>query len=111
MDCLYTGRYNGRNPKYPGKTYVPYEVYQVRRGGFFQFRVIGASMMFSFRVSVDGHPLHVISTDGTNVKAHQVESLIIFNGERFVFKINNTVDGVGNKMQSQSLLRAKSSTQ
>ena len=42
---------------------------------------------FSFRVSIDEHPLHVIATDGIDVKEMKVDVLIIAPGERYDFWI------------------------
>ena len=45
-------------------------------------------MTYSFRVSIDQHVLHVISTDGDDVMDTPVESIIIHGGERYDFWVN-----------------------
>ena len=59
-------------------------------GQKYRFRVINAAMTFAFRVSIDGHMLNVIATDGNDVVTKQVESFIISGGERYDFWIEVT---------------------
>ena len=67
---------------------VPLEVFEVKKGGKYRFRVVCATMLFAFRVSVDGHVLNIISSDGSDVTTKQVESFIMFSGERYDFWID-----------------------
>ena len=86
MATITTGRHyeNGsvENP------FVPVEIFHVKKEGKYRFRVVSAAMLFSFRVSVDGHVLNVISTDGNDVVTTKVESIVIFQGERYDFWID-----------------------
>ena len=45
-------------------------------------------MTFGFRISIDGHDLHVIATDGNDVIARTVQSAILFPGERMDFWVD-----------------------
>ena len=45
-------------------------------------------MLFAFRVSVDGHVLNIIASDGSDAITKQVESFIMFSGERYDFWID-----------------------
>ena len=47
-------------------------------------------MLFMFRLSIDSHPLHVISLDGRDVIERVVESVIVAPGERLDFWIEAT---------------------
>ena len=44
-------------------------------------------MTFGFRISIDGHVLNVIATDGIDVVTRSVQSVTIFPGERLDFWI------------------------
>lgn len=65
----------------------PLETFSVTKGKKYRFRMICASMTFAFRVSIDGHVLNVIASDGEDIKTQQVESIIISSGERYDFWI------------------------
>ncbi|CAH1796369.1 unnamed protein product [Owenia fusiformis] len=81
---------------------LPIEVFHVNppstdKGGAVRFRLINAAMYYAFRVSIDYHQLHVISTDGNHVITTTVQSVIVYGGERYDFWINATDPlGVGN---------------
>ena len=70
--------------------FIPLELFKVKKGGKYRFRVVCAAMLFAFRVSIDGHVLNIISTDGSDVITKQVESFIMFSGERYDFWIDAT---------------------
>ena len=44
-------------------------------------------MMFGFKISIDGHKLNIIATDGHDVEAKAVDSFMIYSGERYDFYI------------------------
>ena len=79
-------RYN--NGSHSPETMVPLETFEVRRGGKYRFRLISAAMAYPFRVSIDRHLLHVISTDGNDVMTTPVVSIVIQSGERYNFWID-----------------------
>ncbi|XP_064643031.1 uncharacterized protein LOC135497216 [Lineus longissimus] len=62
---------------------APLEVFKVRRGKRYRFRIIAAGNLYPFRVSIDQHELTVVATDGYDVDPMPVESLIINPGERY----------------------------
>jgi len=66
---------------------APYKVYNVESGKKYRFRVIGSGTIYPFRVSIDGHVLTVVSSDGFEVQPREFESLIINPGERYDFII------------------------
>ena len=42
-------------------------MFTVKKDGQYRFRVVVASMTFAFRISIDGHKLHVVAADGSDV--------------------------------------------
>ena len=51
----------------------------------YRFRLIGAQSLYAFRVSVDGHKLRLIATDGVFVQPQVVDYIIVHSGERYDF--------------------------
>ncbi|XP_064638257.1 uncharacterized protein LOC135494275 [Lineus longissimus] len=81
---LINGRGRYHDPTKPNSNNgAPLTKFKVKKGSKYRFRVIGAGAMFPFRVSVDGHELLVVATDGFDVDPVAVESFIINPGERF----------------------------
>ncbi|CAH1266280.1 Hypp3333 [Branchiostoma lanceolatum] len=73
---------------------VPLELFEVRRGDTYRFRVISAAMIYAYRLSIDRHELTMIATDGNRISGQRAESFIINTGERYDFYItaNQRVD-------------------
>lgn len=69
---------------------LPLEVYLVEEGGKYRFRLISASVIFSFMVSIDHHTLNVIAMDGHDIQAYQADYVVLFPGDRFDFYIEAT---------------------
>ena len=67
---------------------LPLEVYMVEEGGKYRFRLISASVIFSFMVSVDHHTLNVIAMDGHDIQTYQADYVVLFPGDRFDFWID-----------------------
>ena len=57
------------------------------RGQTYRFRMIAAGVLYPFRVSVDGHQITVVASDGCDIRPLQVESFVINPGERFDFTL------------------------
>lgn len=74
---------------------APLEIFNVRRGFTYRFRVLATGANFPFRISVDGHVLTVIESDGYSIQPVIVESFVINPGERFDFQLE-TIRPVGN---------------
>ena len=64
------------------------EHFKVKPGKKYRFRVICTSMLFGLRLSIDGHELNIIATDGGDVITRSVESLVVTSGERYDFWIH-----------------------
>ncbi len=71
-------------PIHPG---VPLEIFQVKRGGRYLFRATCPSLIYPFKLSIDGHMLHVTSSDSRDIIEKIVHSVIINTGERYDFYI------------------------
>ena len=71
---------------------VPYErssltVYEVEKGQTYRFRMIHAGLSYAFRVSINGHKLKVMATDGYLVEPVEVDYITIHAGERYDFLV------------------------
>ena len=65
---------------------VPLETYKVKKGFRYRFRLINAAINYCLMsISIDGHNLTVISSDGQAIVPVQVESFVSFKGERYDF--------------------------
>ncbi len=49
--------------------------------------MIAAGVLYPFRVSVDGHGISVVASDGCDIRPVKVESFVINPGERFDFTL------------------------
>ncbi|XP_062578821.1 uncharacterized protein LOC134240755 [Saccostrea cucullata] len=74
---------------------APLEVFHVRKGLKYRFRVLATGANFPFRISMDGHNLVVIESDGYPIQPMVVESFIINPGERFDFYLE-AIRPIGN---------------
>ena len=59
------------------------KVFSVQSGNTYRFRLVGASGLFGFRFSIDGHRLTVIATDGNYIQPVEADYVIIQAGERY----------------------------
>ena len=58
--------------------------FSVSQGGRYRFRLIGAQAFFSFRVSIEGHNLTVVASDGSPINSiDDVDYVIVNPGERY----------------------------
>ena len=87
LSPLNLGWYYPNSTSQPENRHIPLETFVVEKGGVYRFRFISASGAYSFRFSIDGHPLYVIATDGGDVITKQVDSIVIYPGERYDFYI------------------------
>lgn len=84
---LVNGR--GRGPEFVSNSTVahtPREVVYVTKGIRHRFRIISNGFTgCPLRVSIDNHTVTAISTDGASFKPVEIESLVLYSGERFDF--------------------------
>ena len=75
---------------------VPREVFTVTKGKRYRFRAINAESFYCpFLLSIDGHNMTVIASDGKPIVPFEVESFVLYAGERFDFVLSAT-QSVGN---------------
>jgi len=68
---------------------IPHQVYHVRRGFRYRFRIVNAEYLnCPIVVSVDNHTLTAINSDGYDIEAMEVGSIVTYSGERFDFVLN-----------------------
>ena len=84
---FFSGLLNGRG-RLDNDTLTPLSVFSVERGNIYRFRIIGASNLFAFKFSIDGHTLRTIATDGHYFQPQDVEYIIVSSGERFDFLLD-----------------------
>ncbi|XP_059153746.1 uncharacterized protein LOC131939461 [Physella acuta] len=83
-------------------TKTPLEVFRVTPGKRYRFRVASNGILnCPLTVSVDGHVLEVIASDGQPVKPVAVKAFVIFAGERYDFVLT------ANQSVGQYLLRVQ----
>lgn len=69
--------------------FTPIARFNVEQGIRYRFRVINAGFLnCPIQISVDNHTLTVISSDGFDINATDVESFVTYAGERFDFVLN-----------------------
>jgi FtsP/CotA-like multicopper oxidase with cupredoxin domain len=79
---------------------VPYarsrlSIFTVRSGQSYRFRLVGSQGLYPFKLSIDGHKLIVVGTDGYWIQPQtNVDYLIIQTGERYDFILEANA-GVG----------------
>lgn len=62
----------------------PTEIFKVDSGSrWASFNFIGATAIKTLRVSIDEHPMWVYEVDGHYIEPQLVDSILIFNGERY----------------------------
>ncbi|XP_070545391.1 uncharacterized protein [Ptychodera flava] len=82
------GRYDLNDPQ----KRTPYYGYSVKAGHRYRFRVIGATMVYSYRISIDDHKLKVITSDGFDLNPQDFDYIIVSAGERYDFVLETKSD-------------------
>lgn len=66
---------------------VPLETFHVKKGSRYRFRLVNSGVRYCFlELSVDGHDLTVIATDGHPIEPIVVSSLVSSNGKEMFFE-------------------------
>ncbi|XP_046357790.2 laccase-like [Haliotis rufescens] len=81
------GRLYHKDGKHNG---APLTTFDVKPNTQYRFRVIAAGHLYPFRVSVHGHELTIVASDGYDLRPEVAESFIINPGERIDFILNTT---------------------
>ena len=73
---------------------IPLTFFEVERGKAFRFRVVGTPDAYSFRLSVQGHKLVMLATDGVPTRSNpeKVDFIIVHSAERYDFLLNATAN-------------------
>ncbi|XP_070545389.1 uncharacterized protein [Ptychodera flava] len=82
------GRYDLKDPL----KRTPYYGYAIKPGYRYRFRVIGAQMVYSYRISIDDHKLKVITSDGFDLNPKDFDYIIVSAGERYDFVLEAKCD-------------------
>lgn len=86
---LINGKGQFRDPNTGFMTNTPLEVFTITSGRRYRFRMINSyGSVCPAQITVEGHTLTVIATDGEAVQPIQVNTIISFSGERYDFVIN-----------------------
>ncbi|GFR64970.1 laccase-2 [Elysia marginata] len=72
-----------------------------RSKSYCKFRMIGSGSLYPFRVSIDGHPLTLIASDGYDIVPTVLDAIIINPGERYDFLVE------ANKLPGRYWVRAQ----
>ncbi|XP_063697893.1 uncharacterized protein LOC134828837 [Culicoides brevitarsis] len=85
---LINGKGQFRDPNTGFMTNTPLEIFTITPGRRYRFRMINAfSSVCPAQVTIEGHGLTIIATDGEPVHPVQVNTVISFSGERYDFVI------------------------
>ena len=68
-------------------------IFRVKANDSYRFRMISASAMYAYRVSIDNHKLQLLSIDGLDVEQVQLDGIIIFSAERYDFVVHTNRPG------------------
>ncbi|XP_018803993.1 PREDICTED: laccase-5 isoform X2 [Bactrocera latifrons] len=86
---LINGKGQFRDPNTGFMTNTPLEIFTITPGRRYRFRMINAfASVCPAQVTIEGHTMTVISTDGEPVQPVDVNTIISFSGERYDFIIN-----------------------
>ena len=81
---FWSGLINGRGRK-ESSTLTPLSIFSVERNSIYHFRLVGSISIFALRVSIDGHKLMAIASDGEYFEPTEVDYIIIHTGETYDF--------------------------
>lgn len=89
-------RFNPRT-NLPENPNIPREIFTVKKGGYYRFRIANSGMDLPFKISIDEHMLHVIASDGNAVTTTTGTHLVVASGETYdVYIKADDSDGSGN---------------
>ncbi len=90
---FWSGLINGKG-RMDSDIATPLSIFSVQRGSTFHFRMVGSISIYAFRVSVDGHKLKAIASDGEYFEPVEVDYMIIHAGETYDFLLEaNSQEG------------------
>lgn len=89
---LINGKGQFRDPNTGFMTNTPLEIFTITPGRRYRFRMINAfASVCPAQVTIEGHSLTVIATDGEPVHPVQVNTIISFSGKSYHYTYYNTI--------------------
>lgn len=86
--CLINGKGQFRDPNTGFMTNTPLEVFTITPGRRYRFRMINSfASVCPAQLTIEGHDLILIATDGEPVRPVQVNTIISFSGKYIVISI------------------------
>ena len=82
ITILFPGWYYPEQSSIPENTAIPLDIFKVRKGHKYRFRLNNGGLALTLRVSIDSHVMYVMSVDSFLVQSEGVESIMIAPGER-----------------------------
>ncbi|KAL4218095.1 hypothetical protein ACF0H5_022831 [Mactra antiquata] len=88
---------NGRGRMYDDSgiatTHTPFPVFKVTFGSKLRFRVIVASFVLQYKLSIDNHKFQVVAMDGNDIEPVTTDYVILHSGERadLIIEANQTI--------------------
>ena len=83
---------------------TPLSIFRVEQGNVYHFRLIGSISIYALRVSIDGHKLTAIASDGMYFQPVEVDYIIIHAGETYDFLLDaNNQDGTNFWIRAETL--------
>jgi FtsP/CotA-like multicopper oxidase with cupredoxin domain len=104
----WSGLINGKG-KHPiidySRTHL--KIFTISPSGVYRFRIIGSQATFAFMMSIDGHVMNIIATDGYFIEPVETTYLIVHSGERYDVLIKgknqSELDGVGSNFMIRAV--------
>ncbi|KAL4229074.1 hypothetical protein ACF0H5_012113 [Mactra antiquata] len=89
---LINGRGRAYNSNGTVTTHTPFPVFKVTSGNKFKFRVIVASFILQYKLSIDYHEFKVVAMDGNDIEPVTTDYVILHSGERadLILEANQT---------------------
>lgn len=81
---FWSGLINGRGRK-DNTTLTPLSIFTVQQNNVYHFRMVGSITIYALRLSIDGHKLMAIASDGLYFEPIEVDYIIIHTGETYDF--------------------------
>lgn len=85
FDCGLSSLFDGQNRR--TNAAIPLKEYIVNPNGRIRFRIVNTGVFFPFRLSIDGHKLYIVASDGADIQPILVDSFYVTVSETVDFEI------------------------
>uniref|UniRef100_A0A914EA39 Multicopper oxidase n=1 Tax=Acrobeloides nanus TaxID=290746 RepID=A0A914EA39_9BILA len=92
----------------PSKT--PLTTYLIKAGENVRFRMVNGGIGHPIMLWLEYHKLIVVATDGAEIKPVQVDSMVIFPGERYDILVQGVLEN-GEEIEDKEVVKQKNFTQ